>query len=228
MAKKLYIFVDESGHHSRGKYYTVSSCWCLSENSPRNVLSNARGELARQISNTDGFSDIGELKGSQLPKGKIGSYLRTLEQLTHRDGTVSNPPYPWQEARPLRCSYHDFNPELGKQILSRYMTEADAPKVLQRLALARILSPLTDAAVLDLESVHEIHLVPDADVWKTPASRVCELLEDTDGPAIEVETRDSSRTPGIQIADLMAYSRRNYLKDCDCKDAANFVSELSL
>jgi len=108
------------------------------------------------------------------------------------------------------------------------MTEIDAPEALQRLALARILSPLTDADVLNLRNICEIHLVPDAEIWETPATRVCELLENTGGPAIEVETRDSRQIPGIQIADLMAYSRRNYIKDGACKDAATFLAELSL
>ncbi|MFC7082185.1 hypothetical protein [Halorussus caseinilyticus] len=199
MAEKLYIFVDESGHHSRGEHYTVASCWCLSKNSPQNVLNNARRELTRYISNTDGFGEVGELKGTQLPKDKIGSFLETFERFIYDDGTVADPPYPWQDSRPLRCSYHDCNPELGKQILSKYMPEVDAPGALQRLALARILSPLTDADTIDLETVSEIHLVPDAHVWETPADEVCELLEDNDGPAIEMETRDSSQTPESKL-----------------------------
>jgi hypothetical protein len=228
MAENLYIFVDESGHHARGEDYTVASCWCLSNHSPQNVLSDAQQKRIEQVVNSCGFDEVSELKGTQLPKSKLGSFLRTFEKFAYQDDTIDKSSYLWQEERPLRCSHHEFNPDLGKQILSKYMTEIDAPEALQRLALARILSPLTDADTLNLENIREIHLIPDAEIWATPATRVCELLKDTGGPTIEVETRKSHRTPGIQIADLMAYSRRNYIKDGECEDAANFLTELSL
>lgn len=108
------------------------------------------------------------------------------------------------------------------------MAEADAPQVLQRLALARILSPLTDGEIIDLNQINENHLIPDAEVWKTPANEVCDQLAEIEGPKISVETRDSSRTPGIQIADLIAYSWRNYTKDGSCRDAAGYISDIVL
>lgn len=228
MAEDLYIFVDESGHHARGEYYTVASCWCLSDNSPQHILDNARADLSRYISNTCGIDDVGELKGSQLPKERLSSFLEILENHAYEDGTVADPPYPWKRDKPFQCSYHSFNPELGKQILADFMTEADAPHVLQRLSLARILSPLTDGNIVDLGRVNEIHLVPDAEVWKTPANEVCNLFSELKGPQINVETRDSSRTPGIQIADLIAYSWRSYTKDSSCEDAVEFINNRNL
>lgn len=228
MADDLYIFVDESGHHARGAYYTVAGCWCLSNNNPRHILDSARARLSRDISEVAGIRNVDELKGSQLPKESLGSFLDTFEKFAYEDGTVSGPPYPWQHNRPFQCSYHSFNPEVGKQILANYMAEADAPHVLQRLSLARILSPLTDANVIDLSQINNIHVIPDAEVWKTPANEVCSLFAELDGLDINVETRDSSRTPGIQIADLIAYSRRSYMKDYSCEDAANFIDNRHL
>jgi len=228
MTDDLYIFVDESGHHSRGEYYTVASCWCLSNNSPQNIFDNARAGLSRHIENICGFDNVDELKGSQLPKQHLGSFLERFEELVYEDGTVRNPPYPWRADIPFRCSYHSCNPELGKRILSQYMTEADAPRVLQRLALANILRPLTDGNAVDLGRIDEIHLVPDAEVWKTPANEICDLLGEIKDVRIDVETRDSSHTPGIQIADLIAYSWRSYTKDCSCEDAATFVDNRHL
>lgn len=228
MVEDLYVFVDESGQHARGEYYTVASCWCLSDNSPQHILDNARADLSRYISNTCGIDDISELKGSQLPKERLGSFLRVLEDYAYEDGTVADPPYPWKQNKPFQCSYHSFNPELGKQILAEFMTEADAPHVLQRLSLARILSPLTDANIVDLRRVNEIHLIPDAEVWKTSANEVCNLFEELKGPEINVETRDSGQTPGIQIADLIAYSWRSHIKDTSCQDAADFINNRHL
>lgn len=228
MAEDLYIFVDESGHHARGEHYTVASCWCLSNNSPQHIFDNARADLSRHISNVRGIDNVGELKGSQLPAECLGSFLKTFESFVYEDGTVANPPYPWQENLPFRCSHHSLNPELGKRILSKYMSGANAPRVLQRLALANILSPLTQGDIVDLDRVDEIHLIPDAEVWETPANEVCDLLEELQGTEIDVETRDSNQTPGIQIADLIAYSWRSYMRDCSCEDAADFINNRCL
>lgn len=228
MAGDLYVFVDESGHHARGEYYTVASCWCLSNNAARHVLDNARAGLARHVCDVCGFDDVKEIKGTQLPKDRIGSFLRTFETFAYEDGTVADPPYPWPQNKPIQCSYHSFNPKLRKRILTDYMSETDTPDVLQRLALARVLSPLTDASIVDRDEINEIHLVPDARVWKTPANDVCNLLSEVKDVEIDVETRDSSRTPGIQIADLIAYSRRSYLKDGACEDAIEFVEKIRL
>lgn len=228
MAGDLYIFVDESGQHARGQHYTVAGCWCLSNNSPQYVLDNARANLARHVSDICGFSNVKEIKGTQLPKDRLGSFLRTFETFAYEDGTVADPPYPWQQNKPFQCVYHSFNPKLGKQILADYMSEADTPKALQRLALAKILSPLTDANIVDSAEIKKIHVVPDAEVWETPANEVCNLLSELKGTRINVETRDSSRTPGIQIADLIAYSRRSYTKEGACVDAAKFIEEVHL
>lgn len=228
MADDLYIFVDESGHHARGRYYTVASCWCLSDNSPQHIFDNARAGLSRYISNVCGIDNVGELKGSQLPKEYLGSLLEVFEDFVYEDGTVSDPPYPWRQTQPFQCSYHSFNPEIGKRILANYMTEADTPHVLQRLSLARVLSPLTDANIIDLSQIGNVHIIPDAEVWKTPANEVCDLFAELDGLEIDVEIRNSSRTPGIQIADLIAYSRRSYTKDHSCKDAVDFIEDRHL
>lgn len=228
MVGDLYIFVDESGHHARGKYYTVASCWCVSEQAPQHVLDNARARLSSHVADVCGFSDVGEIKGTKLPKDRLGSFLRILENFAYEDGTIADPPYPWQQNKPFRCAHHSFNPELGTQILADYVSEPDAPRILQRLALARILSPLTDANVVDLTQIGEIHLIPDAEVWATPANKVCSLLSDINGPEIEVETRKSHRTPGVQIADVLAYSWRSYTKDGSCEDAADYVAEIRL
>lgn len=228
MADELYIFVDESGHHARGEYYTVGSCWCLSDNAPQYIFDNARASLSRHISDARNINDVSELKGSQLPKEYLGSLLELLEDFAYEDGSVADPPYPWQQSKPFQCTHHSFNPEIGKRILSNYMSETDVPHVLQRLALARILSPLTDANGVDLSQIKSVHVIPDAEVWKTPANEVCDLFSELNGLDIDVETRDSSRTPGIQIADLIAYSWRSYTKDNSCESAADFVSERHL
>lgn len=226
MPKDLFIFVDESGQYSQGEHYTLVGCWCVSDNRPRHILDNARAELASLICDICGFSEISELKGTKLPNDRLGSFLSTFEELVYDDGTVAGPPYPWVQSRPLRCTYHELNPELGKQLLSDYMDETEAPRALQKLALAVILRPLMNAEMLDLEHIRDIRLVPDAEVWEAPANRVCDLLNDSTGQEVLINTRDSSRTPGIQVADMMAYSRRNYIKDNSCEAAAKYLEEI--
>lgn len=228
MSEYLYIFVDESGDYSDGEHYAVAACWCLSRHEPRHVLENARGDLAEFISNVCGFSSSpAELKGTKLPQERLGYILRTFEDYIHDDGTVIDPPYPWeQSSRPIMCSRHDFDPELGREIIGRYTGPVDAPKALQTLALAKLLNPLVHEQPLDHTQIDGIRLIPDAEVWETPATHVQQGLEEVDEIEIAVETRDSAATPGIQIADLMAYSWRKYVLDGECSDAADYLSEI--
>lgn len=228
MPRDLFIFVDESGRHSSGEYYTVAACWCISENKPQHILDNARAATASHICDVCGFDEIGELKGTKLPNDQLGNFLETFKSFVYNDGTVADPPYPWSKDYPIRCTYHEFNPELGKRVLSDYVSKADAPEVLQKLALTVILRPLTHAEELNLERIRDIYLIPDAKVWHSPANRVCELMNDSIRWDITVETRNSSQTPGIQVSDLLAYSRRNYIKDNSCRRAAKLLEELSL
>jgi hypothetical protein len=228
MVRQLYVFVDESGHYAEGRYYSVATCWCISDTSPRHVLENARGRLARDIQRQRGFDTIpSELKGSSLPSAQIGRYLELIESYAYNDGTVDSPPYPWdRDGQPLRCSRHRLNPELATEILSDFLPNPDAPKALQQLALARVLGPLTHNEKLDANAVERIRLIPDAEVWQTPAERVRELLAEMNGVSIEVETRDSAATPGIQVADLMAYASRAYAKEGDCSEAHSYLSSI--
>lgn len=225
----LYIFVDESGSISQSEHFTVASCWCLSNRGPHHILSNARADLAEYIrESSDGNREIDELKGTRLPNERLGEFLRNLEQYAHNDGTVSSPPYPWkQDGRPLVCSTHGFDPSAGTQILSEYMPQPNTPGVLQTLALANVLNPLNSPHKIDISRVDRVRLVLDADVWFGPARNIQEILADR-GFNLSFQTRDSATTPGIQVADLMAYSSRRYNQSGDCEDAVRFLDQLHI
>jgi hypothetical protein len=225
----LYIFVDESGSISQSEHFTVASCWCLSDHGPHHILSNARADLAEHIrKSSDGSREIGELKGTRLPNERLGEFLQMLEEYAYVDGTVSSPPSPWkQDGRPLVCSTHEFDPSVGTEILSEFMPHPNTHGALLTLALANILNPLGATHKIDISQIDRVRLILDADVWSGPASDVQQILADR-GFDLDFETRDSATTPGIQVADLMAYSSRRYTRSGDCEGAVRFLNELHI
>ncbi|WP_158589419.1 DUF3800 domain-containing protein [Halococcus sp. IIIV-5B] len=227
MGPDLHIFVDESGDYAHGDRYVVAGCWCISQNKPQHIFDGARSNLANHLRDGYGFQGkIKELKGNQLPNEHLGDIMNTFEQHVYQDGTISDPPYPWEgTGQPFRYSTESFRPVPCKEILSNYMSEVDAPGALQRLALMSLLSPLTVADQIDLSKVDSVNLTLDAEVWRQPAKDVTDIVDLPDDTVIEFSTRDSKATPGIQIADLAAYARARYLRDGSCSSAARFVRD---
>jgi hypothetical protein len=107
------------------------------------------------------------------------------------------------------------------------MPQPNTPGVLQTLALAKVLNPLDSTHKIDISRVNNVRLILDADVWSGPASKIQQILTDREFN-LTFETRDSAKTPGIQVADLMAYSSCRYTQSGDCADAAKFLSELHI
>jgi hypothetical protein len=227
MSSTLYVFVDESGEYARGERYVVVGCWCLSNNEPRHIFDNARASLASHLVDSYGFSEgIKELKGTQLPTESLGDLLETFESFVYNDGTIPSPPYPWETGgQPFRFSVDSFHPDTCNAVLSNFMAEVDAPGALQMLALVSILDPLLHAEYLDLSGVERLQLVLDAEVWEGPAEEVIRILDFPPSLDVGFETRDSERTPGIQIADLAAYARRRSMVRGDCAEGNEFVTE---
>ncbi|MFC7129877.1 DUF3800 domain-containing protein [Haloferax chudinovii] len=230
MSETLYIFVDESGQYAQGSHYVVAGCWCVSSSRPGNVFQNAVSQLVESLTTSYGYGGtVNELKGTSLPTEHLGELLRNLEQYSYNDGTVGHDGTTWNHARPFACTYHHLNPTVGTELLADYLPRPDAPQALQTLALAKILNPLHHRARIDLSDIDTIRLVPDAEVWNTPASRVSSALQQhgqLEIPDIEVNTRDSAKTPGIQVSDMMAYSLRTNYKSGNCQSAERFLSEI--
>lgn len=227
MSPALYVFVDESGDYARGERYVVAGCWCISDNRPRYIFDNARAGLVSHLYEDYDFeSGIKELKGTHLPIGAFGDLFETFERFVYDDGTVLGPPYPWQATgQPFRFTTDSFQPTACKEILSGFMTEVDAPGALQMLSLISLLDPVFHSGFLNLSRVDSLYLVLDAEVWKRPAEEVTQVLDFSEELNIEFETRDSEKTPGIQVADLAAYTRRRNLLKGDCEEGNEFVRQ---
>lgn len=103
------------------------------------------------------------------------------------------------------------------------MPQPNTPGVLQTLALAKVLNPLDSAHKIDISRIDRVRLILDADVWSDPASKIQQILADRKFN-LTFETRDSAKTPGIQVADLMAYSLCRHTQSGDCSEAARFLS----
>ncbi|QKY20369.1 hypothetical protein B4589_008240 [Halolamina sp. CBA1230] len=109
--------------------------------------------------------------------------------------------------------------------MADYVDDLDLPRVVQSFALDAVLKPLVHPEQVHIdESIDTISVLLDSTTWKQPASDyVRESVQDTE---LNLETRDSRSIPGIQIADLAAYSwRRNYTEG-DCGTAAGVLHDL--
>jgi hypothetical protein len=221
--KILYIFIDESGNHSRGKNYTVAASWCLStKNKTSNVLASTRDSVADHI----GVS--GELKGASTPPRKLNSALASITNYGYSDSSITHSHAAWATEQPIRHTLHDVNPEIAKQTINDLTgNHLEAPNIIQTLALATILNPLFYPERLNEEAFDEVKIILDAKTWENPVNNLEAAIDsvDADTPnSLSFEIRDSKATPGIQISDLTAYSWLRHRKEGDCREAVQKVN----
>lgn len=234
MSRYLYIFVDESGNPSSGEYYVVAGAWSISdEPNPSRALQSTVDALAG-IPNS---RPISELKGSQLP---IESLLSVIECLdggpAYDDPSVKQQQLPWTGSLPIRFTIHSLNPDLGIEILKEALGGSDLnagsphPETLQSLSLATILNPLIQAEMIDIIHIDQIRVVLDAQVWQTPTERIEAGLDVVENAPenLTFETRDSAQTPGLQVADLAAYTWGRQLRVGDCGNGVARLDRLRL
>jgi len=241
MQRSLYVFVDESGNVSSDEYYVVAGSWCIStQSNTSRILEPTVGSL-RSTANAarERSGAISELKGSQLHPDVLGDVLSCLEQSPpYEDSSIEQQRLPWVISYPIRFTLHDMNPNLGIDVLEEILdgsTRFDAgtashPVALQTLALATILNPVFQSSFLDLSQITEVNVVLDAEVWETPVEHLKECLDtvsELQSP-MAFETRDSEKTPGVQIADLAAYSWGRHLRRGDCGKGVAHIDRLRM
>ncbi|WP_139173722.1 DUF3800 domain-containing protein [Natrialba sp. SSL1] len=239
MTRYLYIFVDESGNPSSGEYYVVAGAWCISdEPNPSRALQSTTDNLAG-IANSlrDSSTPVSELKGSQLP---IEVLLSVVESLNggpaFDDPSVKHQQLPWSGSRPIRFTIHGLNPVLGIEVLketlggSALSSGSSHPEALQSLSLATILNPLVQAEIIDLMRIDQVKVVLDAQVWQAPVNRIEAGLDVVESVPenITFETRDSAQTPGLQLADIAAYTWGRQLRSGDCGSGVAYLDNLRL
>lgn len=239
MTRYLYIFVDESGNPSSGEYYVVAGAWCISdEPNPSRALQSTVDSLA-EIANSLRTSSqpISELKGSQLPTEVLLSVIECLDGgPAYDDPSVKHQQLPWAGSLPLRVTMHDLNPNLGIEILKETLggsdlsAESSHPEALQSISLATILNPLVQAEMIDLTRIDQIKVVLDAQVWQAPTERIeagLDVVENVPENLV-FETRDSAQTPGLQLADLAAYTWARQLRFGDSGSGVALLDDLRL
>lgn len=221
MSRILYIFVDESGNPSDGSYYVVAGSWCISErNNPNEVL---RPTIDRLITTAEASlhheGNLSELKCSKLPTEVINNIASCLNSVEYEDQSIEHTKLPWGISYPIRFSFHSTNSQVGTELLSDLLGNfPQSVFALKTLALGTILNPVFQSGQVDNSQFDKIVIILDADPWKNPGEKMEQMLE-TIGVLtcpIEINTADSNAIPGLQLADLAAYSWARHERKGDC------------
>lgn len=226
----LYICIDESENHTRDRCYSVAGCWCVSSRpDPTNVLTPTKDRLLQLIeTHPRTAAQPSELKGAAIHPDTLNDVISFLKESMYDDGTIEQSRQPWSMHVPIGFTIHTLNARLATDSIEGLVGPFDAAETVQTIALSTVLSPLFDSTHLDLGSYNEISVVLDAETWTNPVQRVRENVDEQalDVERITFETRNSKSTPGIQLADIAAYSwRRNHTRG-DCETAAGLLHDL--
>lgn len=231
MPPTLYIYIDESGNPSDGSYYVVAAAWCISgRNDPTEVLRPTVDRLiAIAESQLEQSRDIPEIKSSKLPTEVINTTGGSLNSVEYDDQTVEHTSLPWQISYPIRFSIHSTNPEIGTGVLSDLFGNFDKSVfAIKTLSLGTVLNPLFQEGIVDNSFIDDVKVILDANPWQRPSEKMEAMLERLGVPmsTISFETRDSSSVPGLQIADLAAYSWARHERKSDCGPAVDLIDQM--
>jgi len=214
----LYVFIDESGNPSRSRYFTVAACWCVSSrDNIKQILQPTVGKLKNTANSHAEQSDgISELKGSKLHPEVTHAVASSLGDIEYGDQTLRTQNLPWQIAQPIRFSVHTTNPEIGVDILKEFIGNADSSILaMKTLSLVSVLNPIFKAGLVKTSSINNINVVLDDDPWTNPSKQMENTIDQvgTSLPEIEFSTPSSEAAPGLQIADIAAYSWAKHKRD---------------
>lgn len=228
MSRILYFFVDESGNANEGTGFSIVGCWCVSKRSNEHeVLASTKGyllEQARSLKGDDGFSEI---KSSKLHPNDIDTLVQLMEPKLYEDKTIETPRV-WPTRQRIRYSTYTSLPDIAKSALDGRTTSSFSNgQMMRSMSLISAISPLFQEGMMTLDGINEIKVILDDDVWKGPANVVGECFdahEAIDTPAT-FTTADSKAVPGLQIADLAAYSWHRHRRKGDCATASGMVED---
>ncbi|WP_417935940.1 DUF3800 domain-containing protein [Haloarcula saliterrae] len=231
MARTLFVHVDESGNPSNGSYYVVAAPWCLSERGRANeVLRHTADELKTIAESAlHGSRTLSELKGSALPVAVVNTTVGCLNQVEYDDPTIEQTRLPWEITHPIRLSVHAVNPDIGNDVLTDVIGNFDeSVQELKTLALCSVLNPVFQTTHVALSTIDSMCVVLDSEVWQNPAEKVATVLDRTadEIPPIEFDSRDSKDAPGLQVADVAAYSWARHQRKGDCETAVETLHPL--
>lgn len=211
MGRRLYVFVDESGSHSRRDCYVVAGCWCLTNvTRSSRVLKPTTRKLASWFLNDDG----GELKGERFDDETLGHLLSTVRNTITDDESVDQYDHPWDTNSPITYTLYDSESELGQAITERHLGESGTGTTPQVIALASVIAPLFRLDEQVNAPIRSYHVVLDDTTWERPRFILSRMIDDLDWtPDVQFVTAKSHTTPGIQLADVAAFVRRKQLTE---------------
>lgn len=223
----LYVFVDESGEPNTDRCYAVAGCWVISERSnPNDILMPTKDCLIATIEGNEyGRNSISELKGASTPPPVLDSLFSYLRNGIYDDSTICQSRLPWSVSNPVRYTLHNVDSDARTDAIGNLVGSQQAGEALK--TLTSVLSPLRHELRIETSEIDEVCVYLDAEVWQNPAQRLTEVsnLTASEFQPISFETRDSKGTPGIQLADLAAYSWRRNLLHADCEKVASIIND---
>lgn len=230
MAKTLYICIDESGLHARGDCYTVAGCWHVSERTnPNDVLTPTKDRAIKTISaHNKGPRSISEIKGASLHPTTLNDVVQWLRNGIYEDHSILTSHTVWSLNIPLGFTFCSLNPDLAVASIAHMASENNTPQLIQLFSLNSVIAPLFHQETVDIRGCDSIVVILDDTTWKNTAERISTNIEQLDSVPVDIsfEIRDSKSTPGIQFADLAAYSWQRNLRKGDCGTAAGILHDL--
>lgn len=220
----LYICIDESGKASHGDIYSLVGCWFVSN---RHRSSDPLEDLRDQtIDKILPGKDVAELKGAKMDNEKVNSALEYIRKKMYKSESVSQNPPVWDQSQPIRFTTSIQSPDSLSSAIQPEISRPDAPRFVKLSALDTVLTPLFTAA-LDCSSCQSIRILLDSTTWTNPVNMYRSAVDDL-GVETTLKTHDSKEIPGIQFADIAAYSIRRDLTKGDCSSAASIINNYRL
>lgn len=226
-----YVFIDESGNHTADDCYVVTGCYCVSTSAdPSRVLQPTRDRILNYV--VEGGSRSSprqELKGTRLSSTTLDAIFSLVDNAIYDDTTLDTSYVPWVRESPVRFVLHDSHGAIGRDILSKYMSEAESHRPVQILALAIVLNPLLWTEYRSQTRLDQYHVVLDAPTWKEATKTVADVFEAYSWiPDFEFSIGESKSIPGIQIADMAAHARRTHVMTDDCAQASRKLDQFRM
>ncbi|RYJ07760.1 hypothetical protein ELS19_19935 [Halogeometricum borinquense] len=228
MSRILYFFVDESGNASNGSSFSLVGCWCVSQRTnEREVFTPTKSHLLSTVRDITEDSSISEIKSASLRPHVLDSAMGIVQREIHSDKTLDDPRV-WDSDQPIRYSTYTTVPDLTTDIFNGRSTGSlSAGQMTRCMSLISVVSPLLQSDLTDLDHVDEVRVILDDSVWDNPARIVGECFENL--PSMDIQssftTADSKSVPGLQLADMAAYSWLRNQREGDCSYAKGVVDD---
>lgn len=210
--RRLYVFVDESGNHSRSDCYTVAACWCVTgRDDPTEILKSTKRKIVSKYLGTGQ-----ELKGEKIAD-VLEEVFYSLPSILREDDSINLYNLPWSNTRSngeaaVGYTIYESEGDLGLSITRDHLGESGSGTTPQLIALASVISPLLRIEGPEHARIDRRHVILDDTTWEQPRHKLSSFVGSIDwSPEISFETRKSHAAPGIQLADIAAYYRRRCL-----------------